>query len=189
MGEHKLLLPWGEGTVIEAVLAAWRASGVNRTVVVARADDGELIDVCHRAGAEVVEADPPPADMKASVWCGLSHLRAALRDEMPDVWLLAPADMPTLDPAVIDRLLAACRDRAGEILVPLHDGRQGHPVLLPWSIAGEIPTLGAGEGINTLLARHELHPVECPYTVRPADLDTPDDYRRLKDRYDRQNGS
>ena len=185
MGEHKLLLPWGEGTVIEAVLKAWQVSGVSRTVVVARCDDRPLIDVCRRAGAEVVEADPPPPDMKASVWCGISHVRSASPDGRPDVWLLAPADMPTLDPAVIDRLLARWHERPGEILVPVHDGKQGHPVLLAWSIAEEIPALGTDEGINALLARHVLHRVECPATAMPADLDTPDDYRRLKDRYDR----
>ncbi|MCH8047599.1 MAG: nucleotidyltransferase family protein [Planctomycetes bacterium] len=185
MGEHKLLLRWGEGTVIEAVLAAWRASGVSKTIVVVRADDRALIDVCLRAGAEVVEADPPPPDMKASVGCGLSHLQALSRHARPDVWLLAPADMPTLDPAVIDRLLARWHERPGEIFVPIHDGRRGHPLLLSWSIAKEIPALGTDEGINALLARHELQQIECPATATPADLDTPDNYRRLKDRYDR----
>jgi molybdenum cofactor cytidylyltransferase len=185
MGEHKLLLPWGKGTVIEAVLAAWQASGVNRVVVVARADDRELLDVCGRAGAEVVAADPPPPDMKASVWCGLSHVLDTSPHGLPEAWLLAPADMPTLDPAVIDRLLVTSRDHLGEILVPVHDGRQGHPVLLPWSLADQVPALGADEGINALLARHKPHLVECAATAIPADLDTPDDYRRLKDRYDR----
>ena len=43
MGAPKLLLPLGDSTVIEHVLAAWTASPVTRTVVVVRADDAELL--------------------------------------------------------------------------------------------------------------------------------------------------
>jgi len=42
MGAPKLLLPWGSATVIEAVVARWRASPVERIVVVVRRDDQPL---------------------------------------------------------------------------------------------------------------------------------------------------
>ncbi|HEX6960549.1 MAG TPA: NTP transferase domain-containing protein, partial [Lacipirellula sp.] len=67
MGAHKLLLPWGASTVIEQVLAAWRASRVGRIVVVARADDEPLLDRCRKMGVDLVTTVAETPDMKASV--------------------------------------------------------------------------------------------------------------------------
>ena len=39
MGEPKLLLPWGQSTIIEHVLAVWCASRVEAVVMVVHPDD------------------------------------------------------------------------------------------------------------------------------------------------------
>ena len=45
MGAAKLQLPWGEGTVVERLLAAWHGSGVTRTLVVVGPYDRALADL------------------------------------------------------------------------------------------------------------------------------------------------
>jgi molybdenum cofactor cytidylyltransferase len=66
------------------------------------------------------------------------------------------------------------------LLLPVVNGKRGHPVILPWSIALEIPKLPSGTGINRLVAEHtyagdvlELE-ISAPGAIR--DLDTPEDY-------------
>lgn len=180
MGLPKLLLPWGTTTVIEQVLAAWKASRVSAVIVTAHPDDDELVSRCRAAEAEIVIVDPPPADMKASVAAGLAYLAAHHQPRPTDVWLLAPADMPLLDSRLIDRLLTAYQPSAPRVLVPSAAGRRGHPVLFPWPLAKAVEQLAADEGINALVAAAGPREIECDESAAFADLDTPDDYARLR---------
>lgn len=184
MGRPKLLLPWGAHTVIEAVLAAWRASRVAATIVVVHPDDLELAALCRRAGAEVVQAPQAPPDMKASVILGLDFIERTLAPRGDEAWLAAPADLPLLSAATIDRLIAEHDPARPRILVPVHGGRRGHPVLFPWALAAEARRLGEGAGLDRLLADFAPRELASGPEALAADLDTPDDYRRLHDRYD-----
>lgn len=180
MGQPKLLLPWGNSTVIEHLLAVWKASRVSAVVVTAHPADDELIERCNAAGAEVAVVDPPPADMKASVAAGLAHLATAYEPRPTDVWLLAPADLPRLNARLIDQVLTAHDPAAPRVLVPVSDGRRGHPVLFPWPLASAVGSLAADEGINALVAAAGPREIECDELAAFADLDTPDDYARLR---------
>ena len=132
MAEPKLLMPWAGGTVIESVLAAWRASGVSHTVVIVHPDDRQLADLCRTSAVDVVLLDAPTADMKASVVAGLKFVAQRYEPSHTDAWLLCPADMPTIGAATIDRVLGAYRPDDPAIVVPTFQGVRGHPLLLPW---------------------------------------------------------
>lgn len=186
MGQAKLLLPWGAGTLVEHVLGAWRDSGVTATVIVVHPDDRELAEVCRRAGVEVLVADDPPPDMKASVALGLRHWSETRHPDAGDAWLVAPGDLPLLESRTIDAVLAAHDPTEPRIVVPIDPaGKRSHPVLFPWPLSAEVPRLSADEGLKSLVARHPVREVSVPWLVPSADVDTPEDYRRLRDRYDR----
>lgn len=178
MESPKLLLPWGGSTVIESVLAAWQAGGVARRVVVTHHDDAALADIARAAGAEVVTPAVAPPDMKASILAALDYLAAKYRPAPTDLWLLAPADMPQLSPAVIQALLAVAPEHTGAVLVPTSGGQRGHPVLFRWSMAADVHHLAADEGVNQLLARHATVEIPVADATILADLDTPEDYRK-----------
>ena len=182
MGSPKLLLPWQGSTIIEHVLATWKATPVSRVVVVVHPDDHELACTCRGARVDVVVPAEPPPDMKASVGHGLEFLR---REEIPtaaDAWLLAPADMPLLTIGHIGQVLAAHDPAAPCIVVPRHAGRRGHPVLFPWSSSAEVQRLGSEEGLNRLLEQFDVREIAMADPGILADIDTPDDYRALRER-------
>ncbi|HQU42461.1 MAG TPA: nucleotidyltransferase family protein [Pirellulales bacterium] len=180
MGTPKLLLPWRDKAVVEHTIEAWHAGGVDRVLVVVRADDAALAERVANCGAEVVGADPPPADMKASVKIGLARVSDRYQPCADDAWLTAPADLPSLSPIAIRRLLAAHHPAAPAVLVAAHQARPGHPVLFPWSYAGQIDTLAADEGLRQLIQRAAPRWIECGEGAVGADLDTPADYERLQ---------
>lgn len=180
MGTAKLLLPWRQTNVFGAVLDAWRASRIDRVIVTVRPDADNLAQLCRRAGAEVVVVSPPPADMRASLEAGLAHLASLHRPTPADVWLVAPADVPTLASTVIDRLLDAHRPETPRVLRAMHLGRGGHPVLLPWAAAAQLARLAADEGLNRLVRDSNPIELECGAEALCADLDTPADYARLQ---------
>ena len=66
-----------------------------------------------------------------------------------------------------------------ETLIPVHAGRRGHPILLPWRRAAEVEALPPDRGINSLVSAGKAVEVEVPYAGIGEDLDTPEDYRRL----------
>lgn len=179
MKQDKLLLPWGESTVIESLLAAWRRSGVDEIVVVTRQDQVDLRELCD--AATIVSPLTPPPEMKDSILAAIDHISTTFAPEDGDVWLLAPADMPQLDPNVAKQLLIAHDPASPAIIVPTSNGKRGHPVLFPWSCAAEVARLSADEGVNKLLSRFPVRELECSASTIHGDLDTPEDYQRLRD--------
>jgi molybdenum cofactor cytidylyltransferase len=179
MGQPKLLLPWRGRPVIEHVLQAWNNSRVQHVVVTVHPRDLQLAELCRRHGARVVVPTQPPPDMKTSVYLALQEARRTLAPHEHDAWLLAPADMPRLHAAIVDRLLAAYQPGQLQIVAPVRSGRRGHPIVLPFALADEVGALQAHEGINALLERFPVAELECPDGLIHDDLDSPDDYRRL----------
>lgn len=177
MGKPKLLLPWRGHTVIDSVLDAWTSSDVSSVIVVCRKEDSALISVCQNWSVDVVSPSEDPPDMKSS----LQHAVSLLQDKhVPtdmDHWMVAPADLPTLDTAVINRVIHA-RDTAS-VVVPRFDGRASHPVLLPWSVSGGLWELNEDEGLNTLVERHPKRFVDFEESAYAQDIDTPEDYERM----------
>ena len=186
MGRPKLLLPVQGAPLIAATLAAWQHSQIDQLVVVVRPGDDALRDACQRAGALVVVPEAAPPDMKASIQAGLAFLDATFQPDAADAFLVAPADMPQLSPAIIDRLIENHQAAATPtILAPELDGKRGHPVLFPWPLAELVQRLLPQEGLNALVDRGPLVLVGCDDLAVPgerpfADVDTPADYEQLE---------
>ena len=85
-----------------------------------------------------------------------------------------PADVPLVRPATL-RLLAA-RLAAG--------GRRGHPPLLDASLVPSLLAYAGDGGLRGFLAAHadELEVVPCDDPGVALDMDTPQDYERIRQR-------
>jgi molybdenum cofactor cytidylyltransferase len=189
MGTPKLLLPLAGKPLVLHAIEAWKRSIVEAIVVVVRAGDRALIDVVRNAGVALVEADPPPADMKASIQAALRHVERQYAPRGDAAFLVAPADMPHLAPAVIDRLIAEHARQGGRILVPTRAGRRGHPVLFPWNLEAKVHALGPEEGLDALVRGPAAVEIACDDLMAGteqafADIDTPEQYRQLADEHE-----
>jgi molybdenum cofactor cytidylyltransferase len=186
MGRPKLALPLGDRTVLERVIASLREGGVEQILVVVGPHVMQLAPLAQLAGAHVLQLAEETPDMRATVEAGLRWLEERFHPRPDDGWLLVPADHPTLDPLVIRALI---RERAlapdHSIIVPTHAGRRGHPTLIDWKHVAGMRTLPAGSGLNVYLRQHAGEtrevPVDSPDVL--CDLDTPDDYERLRRRF------
>ena len=95
---------------------------------------------------------------------------------------MIPADHPVVLAETVTILLEAARRNPGRILVPTHDGRRGHPTLFCWKHALEIDQIPEGEGFNWILKRYAADVIEVAVASPSVlvDLDTPEDYERLR---------
>ena len=141
--------------LLPRVLARVReARTIDEIVVVAGAH--ALGDV----GERVVECADWRRGPGASLRCGL----AAFGDETePAVVVLA--DGPALAPAAIDRVVAAWRGGAGDVVAASYAGERGHPVVLGRAAWAAVPD----EGARAL----DAAPVPCDDLGAPGDVDTP----------------
>ena len=178
MGCQKLLLPWGNARVVDRVLSVWTRSRVDEVLIVVRNDDRELREACADWPVRVVIPEVDPPDMKASIQSALETLKEDAPDER-DHCLIAPADLPTLSVDLIDSLIEATRDE-DRILVPRFGGRQGHPIVVPWAMHARIASLAENEGLNTLVDQCGPRMIDFPASLRPTDIDTPQEYEQLR---------
>jgi molybdenum cofactor cytidylyltransferase len=181
MGRPKLLLPLGSGTVIGRMLALLQRPDIHATIVVVRPDDEPLHAAVVARGAIPLQPAVAPAEMRHSVEYALQYLQRELQARPDDGWLLAPADHPWLEAAVLNQLIAAWHDSHDRILIPVYGKKRGHPAVLPFRLAAEVFDLPADAGLNQLLKSHagEIRQIEVNSPGVISDLDTPEDYQRL----------
>jgi molybdenum cofactor cytidylyltransferase len=180
MGRPKLTLPLGDRTILEHVIAALHEADVRHILVVIAPQDEELATLALKAGAYVHRLSEETADMRATIEQGLRWVQG-LGPE--DLWLLVPADHPTLSSAVVRKLEQAAQSHPQHsIIVPTFQGRRGHPLALAWKHVDDIRALPPDCGLNTYVRNHAEETLEVPVTTETIlwDLDTPEDYERLK---------
>ncbi len=121
--------------------------------------------------------------MRATVEHGLAWIEQTWRPQPDEPWLLVPADHPTLDPNVVRLLLDEYKRKRGNasLLVPVYEGRRGHPLALAWRHVEGIRRHTVNEGLNTYLRQHAAATRELAVASAEIlrDLDTPEDYERL----------
>jgi molybdenum cofactor cytidylyltransferase len=185
MGRPKLSLPLGERSVLEHVVRALRTGGADQVVVVIGPHVPELVPLAEAARANVCRLAEPTPDMRATVERGLAWVEEHL--PRPDAWLLSPADHPTLDPTVVYELIAAFASDAGRsIFIPTHSGRRGHPALIAWKHVEGIRAVPHDRGINAYFRERapDVREVAVSSAGVLCDLDTPEDYERLRVKWD-----
>ena len=184
MGRPKLSLPLGDKTVIEHVVGALRRAGIENVLVVIGPHDPELLPLVQRTGSDHLVLDDETPYMRATVERGLAFLESRYHPTPNDMWLLIPADHPTLSATIVRDLLAAATSKpACSIVVPTFEGKRGHPTLIVWSHLERLRDYPKNLGLNTYLRSCADETLELPVSDSTVltDLDTPEDLQRLQE--------
>jgi CTP:molybdopterin cytidylyltransferase MocA len=174
MGRPKLILPLGSGTVLSAAVAPLLEAGLERVVVVL---GDRAVEVERGAGLpedprlRVVVNASWPEGMASSLRRGLDECKDA------EAVLVALGDQPGV-PAVRLRRMLDAWSPGTPLVVPVHDGRAGHPVLFARELFGELRALAGDVGARDVVRRHWAR--AALVAAEPTrDIDTEEDYRAL----------
>lgn len=178
MYTQKLLLPWGKSTILGTVLENWTNSVVHRVTVVCGRDPA-LVKACREWDVDVVEVDDPP-EMKDTILAGLRWVEATYSPSADDAWMLAPTDMPKIDPKLIAEVNVAGFRTPDTVTVPRVGRHRGHPVFFPWGFASQVAELGSDEGVNAIVQRSKPCLLDTSHQGALMDLDTPEQYARMR---------
>lgn len=178
MGTPKLVLPWGSRTVIGQVVQTLLDGGISEIVVVTggagEAVEGALQDLPVKF---VRNPEFAYSEMVASLQIGIRSLSPACQAA-----LIVLGDQPTIDTDVIRKLVDAYLQSTASIIIPSYQMRRGHPWLVVRSLWADILALSENETMRDFL---KLHVDQIAYILASSpgiffDLDTPDEYNRLR---------
>ncbi|MDR1777272.1 MAG: nucleotidyltransferase family protein [Desulfovibrio sp.] len=187
MGKIKALLPLPrddvERSALEGLARLYRAAGFEDILVISGCH-AEQVEAAAKALSLTVARNPRPDDgMFSSVCVGL---RAAPPDS--DAFFIHPVDVPLVRTAtahLLARTHAAriARAESPVVVIPLCDGREGHPLLVPDVFKRAILSHSGENGLRGALASLPEQDVLALETGDPGvteDMDSPDDYARLR---------
>lgn len=182
MGAQKQLLPFGGKTVIAHIVDQLTASFVNEVYVVVGCRGEQVSRELSDRSVSIVNNSNYKSGMLSSVRCGLGAI-----PKQCQAVLVALGDQPSIRTKLIDRMLKSFAATEKRILVPLYNGRRGHPVIFSSVYRDEILTHYDNVGLRGLLHAHEEEIFELPVKTSGvlSDMDSPQDYRRELDLHEK----
>ncbi|MFA7405577.1 MAG: DVU_1551 family NTP transferase [Pelobacteraceae bacterium] len=178
MGAFKPLLPFGDSTVLERAVTLFRSAGISdiRVVVGHRADD--LLPLLELLQVRPLLNERYREGMFSSVLAAADSLESE-----NGAFFLLPVDIPLVRRETVE-LLAHSYGTAGKgIIYPAFRGTRGHPPLISNSYRNSILSWQGDGGMKALLMQYETDSttIETGDEGILLDMDTPEDYERLRE--------
>jgi CTP:molybdopterin cytidylyltransferase MocA/HD superfamily phosphodiesterase len=173
MDRFKPLAPLGGIPIIEHTCRIYRAAGINDIVVVTGNRSGELQEAMKHLDVRWTENTRFHEGMFTSVLTGIRQL------EKCDAFFLTPVDIPLVRPDTVKQIMS-CFPSAGNVIIPVYRGTDGHPPLISASLIPEILDHDGAGGLGGLL-RKSGNILRLPVADEGIlmDCDLPEDYRKL----------
>ena len=175
MGTQKLLLPFGGKTVITHIVGQLLESSVNEVYVIVGYQRNQIERELSCQSVSIINNTNYKTGMLSSVRCGLS----AVSKNCQTV-LVALGDQPSITTKLIDQMLQSYKTTNKQILVPLYNGKRGHPIIFSAVYNNEILTHYDNVGLRGLLHAHDEDIFELTVSALGviSDMDYPEDYQR-----------
>jgi molybdenum cofactor cytidylyltransferase len=177
MGQPKLLLPWGQTSVLGHLLSQWSAAGASQVAIVHAAQDAPILAELDRLGfpaKDRIENPNTDRGMFSSIVCAAqwSGWVSALTH-----WAMVLGDQPHLRQGTLLNLIEFAKHCPEKICQPMRIGRHRHPVVVPKTVFQDL----AGSTANSLkqfLLMREIAGFEWDDPGLDLDMDRPEDYQR-----------
>jgi len=181
MGRPKLLLPWGETSVLGHLLQKWTELGAAQIAVVYAADTKIIaaeLDRLAFSPAQRIQNPAPENGMFSSIQCAANW--QGWNQDLTH-WIVTLGDQPHLKTGTLRTLLEFGARNPNKICQPMRGERRKHPVLLPKRFFHELKNSNARDLKIFLLEQAvNLSGFESNDAGLDLDMDTPEDYERVK---------
>jgi molybdenum cofactor cytidylyltransferase len=177
MGQPKLLLRWGQTTVLGQVIETLRQAEIEEVLVVTGASREAVEQVAARHAARTAFNEAfASRGMLSSIQCGL-------RAQLPGrrAALICLGDQPQMREETVRGVCAAYRETEAGLVIPSYRNRRGHPWLAARSLWEELLALPASATPRAFIHAHsgEVRYVPADESIL-QDLDTPEEYERQR---------
>ena len=180
MGQNKLLMPFGDKSLIEHAVDTLQASDLDEIVVVLGHEADQVRNRLERRRVNFVHNPDYREGLSTSVRTGMSAVAKGA-----DAIMIYLADQPLIQPDEISRLIQAFAQakRAGKsIVVPFFENRRGNPVILDASYRAMVLDIAGDVGCRRIIKRHpeQVFAVQMQTDHVVRDVDTLEDFLRVR---------
>lgn len=149
MGKPKLLLPYGDHTIIEETVDQVLEAGYDDTVVVVGSDREEIQELLVTRPVRIAFNLNYRAGMAGSIKAGVSFI-----DGGASAFAVVLGDQPQIKAKTHQLVLANFRKQKKGICAPLCDGQIGHPVVFSMEYKSKMYALQGDSGARHLIEAH-----------------------------------
>lgn len=186
MGTLKQLLPWGEKNILQQVLDNTSASRLEEILLILgyRAENiTERINLSSKT--HILINHEYKKGMSSSVKCGIENAPADA-----EAFMLLLGDQPFISVNIIDKLISYYHTVRHGIIIPVYDGRRGHPVIFDTQYKNEL-LLISDQGAKEVVNKHASDIYEVPVDSSNilVDIDTPPEYEEARNKFDSSSNS
>jgi molybdenum cofactor cytidylyltransferase len=174
MGQPKLVLPWGNTTIIRRVVQVLQQAGISETVVVTGSQPDLIEAALQDCPVRCVYNPDYLIDlMLISLQTGLNAL-----PESAESALIVLGDQPQIEPEIVRAILECFYHFHERLIIPSYQNHRGHPWLLPRSFWLDLLAWHPPQTLRDFIVDHssQIHYLPVSSSSVVADIDTPADY-------------
>lgn len=180
LGTSKQLLPWGDKTLLEHVIARTRSFGFEEIWVVIGHESERILDEVDFGGASVVINEEYEEGLASSLRVGLDSL---IRGSRADKVMFVMGDQPEVRSDVVAELVAVAKKEKRPAVVPKYRYSWSNPAIVDRSLWERLMSLEGDAGAQRLLQAHPEWVREVWFEhLPPRDVDTPQDVGEMQPR-------
>lgn len=168
--EWKMLLPFGESTILETCINNALNFCENVILVVGYQSSVLIEQFSDKKNVTIIKNSDYKKGMFKSVQIGVSAVTT-------DYFFISHGDLPLITPDIFKILSAYKGTKA---VFPVNKEKRGHPVLLPKTIIEQILQEQEDSSMKELLSTYPTQLVQVNSDCIYTDIDTHEDYIRLK---------
>ena len=177
MGRPKQLLDWNGRPLVRAAAEVALAARLNPLLVVVGGAQAEMADALAGLPLRIIANPDYAAGQSTSLRAGIAAL-----DHDTDAVVVLLADQPFVTAAIVEQIVSEWNASRAAIVAPTYAGQRGNPVLFARAVFPELLAIQGDQGARAVLAadRARVHLVAFDDPRPLADIDTPEDYARLR---------
>jgi molybdenum cofactor cytidylyltransferase len=160
-------------TFLEQIVSVLQQSEVDGITVVLGAQAARIRASTDLAGVGVVVNEEYRKGQLSSLTAGLKSL-----PPQAEALLLCLVDNPLISREIVGGVVGAFHETGKPIVIPVFEGRRGHPALFARAMFDELLNAPVEEGARYVVRSHkdQVFEVDVPEPAILARIDTPEDY-------------
>jgi len=174
MGKPKLLLPFGDTSIIEKVVSHAARSPIDKIIVVLGSNNEAISQQIQDYPVETVYNKAYKEGMLSSVQSGLRTVQ-----DITDAVMVLLADQPMISDTVLNGMVETYKKSDKEIIVASHMGKRGHPILFGHKYLNEVMKFNKENSLKDLLHKYpdDIEEMNTGSSEILRDIDTEKDYK------------
>ena len=176
MGQPKALLRINKMTFIHHIIECVESAGLQNNVIVLGFEPKKIQHSLVDFSGTVIVNDQWEQGQLTSIIAGINSITSKKCIGA----MICPVDHPCITSELVKKLFEVSLQHKGMIIIPVYQGKRGHPVIVPSELFSEICSASLQVGLRQVIHAHEQEIITVPTDEQGilVNIDTPEDYQK-----------